>query len=255
MSLANDTPKDRFGDLLIVDNSGSGITTSKQTLKDGSGTASAIELSDDQVAVKPQNDNTTTAFNVQTAAGSSVFSVNTSAQTVVAMGGVVNANCLQFNAYNLSLAANTWTPLNYGDGSLISQTVDNEMGTSSAPATTFDVSGDSITHALATYAYLPYSIVITGVDVLYVGDSGSSDNIEFSLNAFTWDPDTGDLSSGQVLYSKPAASYDNTKMYVSQLSATTSAVDAAKVIILMAKQNGTNNDLHARVYLKYYIKG
>ena len=205
MSLGNSTVKDRFGDLLIVDNSGSGITTSKQTLKDGSGTASAIELSDDQVAIKPQNDNTTTTFNVQNAAASSVFSVSTSAQTVTAMDNIVNSGCFEFNSYDLSLAANTWTPLAYGNGSLISGTDDNNMGTSSSPATTFDVSSDSIKHAVSTYYYLPYSIVITGVDILYVGDSSSSDNIEFSLNAFTLDTNTGDLSSGAILYSKSAA--------------------------------------------------
>jgi len=255
MSLGNSTVKDRFGDLLIVDNSGSGITTSKQTLKDGTGAASAIELSDDQVAIKPQNDNTTTTFNVQNAASTSVFSVSTSAQTVTAMNNIVNSGCFEFNCNNLSLAANTWTPLLYGNGSSLASSVDNNMGTSSNPATTFDVSGDSILHAVATYSYLPYSIVITGVDVFYVGDSSSSDNIEFSLNAFDLATASGDLSNGAVLYSKSATSYDNSKMYISSLSATTSAVDTAKVLLFMAKQNGTNNDLHAKVYVKYYIKG
>ena len=257
MSLGNSTVKDRFGDLLIVDNSGGGLTTSKQALKDGGGTSSVISLSDDQLELKPQNDNGTT-LDVKNASNSSVFSVNTSTQIVTAMGNTVNSGCFEFNSLNLSLAANTWTPLPYGNGSLLSSTVDNEMGTSSNPATTFDVSGDSITHAVGTYVYLPHAIVITGVDVFYVGDGGSSDDIEFSLNAFTLNTsgaNAGDLSSGEVLYSKSATAYDNSKMYISSLSATTSAVDAAKVLLFMAKQNGTNNDLHAKVYVKYYIKG
>jgi len=255
MSLGNSTVKDRFGDLLIVDNTGSGLTTNKQTIKDGNGSSSALQISDDEVLIKPQNDNNATSLDIKNTSGNSVFSVNTSAQTATAMSNIVNSGCFEFSCNNLSLAANTWTPLLYGGGSILASSVDNEMGTSSSPATTFDVSGDSILHAIATYAYLPYSIVITGVDVLFVGDSSSSDNIEFSLNGFTFSSSTGDLSSGTVLYSSSASSYDNTKMYVKSLSATTTTAGVATALLFMAKQNGTNNDLHAKVYVKYYIKG
>jgi hypothetical protein len=255
MSLGNSTVKDRFGDLLIVDNSGSGLNTNKQTIKDGNGQSSALQISDDEVLIKPQSDNTTTSLDIKNTSGSSVFSVNTSAQTVLAMSNVVNSGCFEFNSYDLSLSANTWTPLAYGNGSLISGTDDNNMGTSSSPATTFDVSTDSIKHAVSTYAFLPYTIVITDVKILFVGDSSSSDNIEFSLNAFALDSNTGDLSSGTILYSKSAAAYDNTKMYISDLSATTTTASAGNILLFMAKQNGTNNDLHAKVYVKYYIKG
>ena len=255
MSLGNSTVKDRFGDLLIVDNTGSGLTTNKQTIKDGNGVSSALQISDDEVLIKPQNDNTTTSLDIKNTSGNSVFSVNTSAQTATAMSNIVNSGCFEFNSYDLSLAANTWTPLAYGNGSLISGTDDNNMGTSSSPATTFDVSTDNIRHAVSTYAFLPYTIVITEVKILFTGDSSSSDNIEFSLNGFSIDSNSGDLSSGAILYSKSAAAYDNTKMYISDLSATTTTAGAGNVLLFMAKQNGTNNDLHAKVYVKYYIKG
>ena len=257
MSLGNSTVKDRFGDLLIVDNSGSGLTTTLQSVKDGNGSSSALELSDDNVKIRPQNDNTSTTLSVNNAANTSIFSVNTSSSRILANSYDVNTSCFEYACFNQSLAANTWTPLHYGNYSAYT-TVANTMGTSSNPATTFDVSGGDIANSIHQGKFLPFDIVVTSVQVFYTGDSSSSDNIEISLNSFDISltgAGAGDLSNGTILYSSSASAYDNTKMYYKNLSATSTSASGAKTLMFFAKQNGTNNDLHAKVYVSYYIKG
>ena len=91
----------------------------------------------------------------------------------------------------------------------------------------------------------------------YTGESSSSDNIQFSLNSFTISGSggtSGDLSAGAILFNTSASAYDNTRLYKETLSTTTNNVNAGKCLLFMAKQDGTNNDLYARVYVKYHIK-
>ena len=59
MSLTNKTIANTYKDLLEVDNSNNGITTTTKTIKSGDGTSSCVSISDDQIAIRPQNDNTT----------------------------------------------------------------------------------------------------------------------------------------------------------------------------------------------------
>ena len=255
MSLANDTVKDRYGDLLIVNNGGSGVTTSLQTIVDGGGTGTSTSISDDQVQIKPQNDNTTATLSVKTAAGSSVLEVDTTNSEVNINGNKANTGCFMFTGFNVSLSANTWTPLMFGNQ--LDTTVTNTFGTSTNPATSFDVSGGSVEYAIHQFFVLPYDITIDEVYVWYSGDSASSDNIQFSLNSFTISGSggtSGDLSSGAILFNTSASAYDNTKLYKETLSTTTNNVDAGACLLFMAKQNGTNNDLHARAHIKYHIK-
>ncbi len=255
MSLTNETVKNRYGDLLIVNNSGNGITTSEKDVMGGAGTSSVLSISDDSATLKPQNDNTTSTLNVKTSSGTSVMSVDTTNSEVVVNGNYVNTGFFNFSTYNANLSANTWSPL-YRD-SHAEPTVYNAMGSGTNPVTSFDISSGSIVNGLFQQIVLQYDIVIDSVAIWYSGDSSSSDNIKFSLNSYsiaTSGSGSGDLSSGAVLYSTSASAYDNTKVYYETFSATTNTVDAGKVLILMAHQNGTNNDLHARAYIKYHIK-
>jgi len=255
MSLTNETVKNRYGDLLIVNNNGSGVSTGEKTIMGGTGTNSVLSISDDSATLKPQNDNTSSTLSVKNASGTSIMSVDTSDSEVIVNGNNVNTGCFMFTGFNVSLDANTWTPLMFGNQ--LDTTVTNTFGTSTNPATTFDFSGGAVEYAVHQYLVLPFDITIDSVNIYYNGDSASSDNIKFSLNSYTLSTSggaSGDLSSGAILYSTSASSYDNTKMYKETLSVTTNNADSGKVLMFMAHQNGTNNDLHARAYIKYHIK-
>ena len=66
MSLTGKTLAASYKDILQVDNSNSGVTTSLKQIKDGEGTASALNISDDNVRIAPNNDDTTTTLLVRT---------------------------------------------------------------------------------------------------------------------------------------------------------------------------------------------
>ena len=66
-SLANKSPKDTYKSLLKVSDETNGISTSVSPIEDGEGTASCVSISDDNLKIKPQNDNTTTTLEVENA--------------------------------------------------------------------------------------------------------------------------------------------------------------------------------------------
>ena len=61
----------------INQSSNTGVDSTVRGVQDGDGNNTAIALSDDNLLVKPQNDDTTEALWVQNAAGSSIFKVDT----------------------------------------------------------------------------------------------------------------------------------------------------------------------------------
>ena len=96
MSLSGKTIKNSYVDLLQLDNSNSGVPTSVTAIKDGAGSSTALQISDDNVRIIPQNDDTTTALDVRAkGSGNPVLSVDTSNELVSASGNIVNTQ----NAY------------------------------------------------------------------------------------------------------------------------------------------------------------
>ena len=68
MSLTNKSPSETYKDLLYVDNSNSGVDSTKRSIKSGSGTSSSLSLNDRGALIKSATDNTT-AFDVQNSGG------------------------------------------------------------------------------------------------------------------------------------------------------------------------------------------
>ena len=54
-SLAGKSPKDTYKSLLKVADETNGVSTSTSVIEDGEGTATCMSISDDQVAIVPQN--------------------------------------------------------------------------------------------------------------------------------------------------------------------------------------------------------
>ena len=64
MSLTGKTKASSYKDILQMDNSNNGIDTTTRNIKDGEGTASALHLSDDQVAITPKDSDGTAILKV-----------------------------------------------------------------------------------------------------------------------------------------------------------------------------------------------
>lgn len=75
-TLAGRKPKDTYKDLLHIENSNAGLDSTLRTVESGGGDASILALSTSKARVKPLADSTT-AFDVQSASGTSALAVDT----------------------------------------------------------------------------------------------------------------------------------------------------------------------------------
>ena len=66
MSLTGKTLSASYKDILQVDNSNNGVTTSIKTVKDGEGTSSCLAISDDIILIVQINDDSTTTLKERT---------------------------------------------------------------------------------------------------------------------------------------------------------------------------------------------
>ena len=98
MSLTGKTKASTYKDILQMNNSNSGVDATTRNVVDGEGTASAISISDDQLAIKPNNDDTTRVFRVQDKDGNSLLTVDSSNDLVKAGIGqeIVNTQYAYF---------------------------------------------------------------------------------------------------------------------------------------------------------------
>lgn len=205
---ASKTVKDTYNDLLQIDNVNAGIDTTTRPLKDGAGNSSALGISDDIVRVKPVTDDGT-AFDVQNKAGTSLFSVDSSGETITAVNNYINTHEAWFN----------WSKANEADaftaddthalghfGLMANDVATNPfyvaIGTGTDPDTSLSLSSSSLPQLMA-YWILPYNITLDLIKI-YSANANSSGTTSV-IHLVEYDIDTsnsstsGDLSNGVVI--------------------------------------------------------
>jgi len=261
MSLTGKTKAASYKDLLQMNNSNNGVDTGSKNVVDGEGTASAIYLSDDTLGVKPQNDDTTTAFQVKDSDNNALFTVDSTNDLIKAGIGqrIVNTQIQQFgfsSASALPSSTNTWTALPAGQrlgGTAV------EFGTGSSPATSLTIASTA-DDVVPCFFYVPINITIDSCNVWYGADASSGDTVKFSVMSYTVDSSNGatggDLSSGTEncasVGAVAGAGYE--QAYIQNLTVSSADVDAGKVIMAFVHQNGTNADLSVNMQLVYHLR-
>jgi len=262
MSLTGKTKASTYKDILQMNNSNSGVDTTARNIVDGEGTASAISLSDDQVGITPQNDDTTTVFKVSDSDNNNLLVVDSTNDLVKAGIGqhIVNTNIKEF-AMDYQEAspdtADTWHALvstfNHSD------TNELEMGTGSTPATTLTIANTAYI-MVKHYWYVPFNISIDSCNVWFGADMGAGDVVKFSVMSYTVDTSNsstgGDLSSGVENCVSPStiSGAGREQAYYQALTVSTADVDAGKVIMACVAQDGTNADLTVNMQLVYHLR-
>lgn len=264
MSLTNKTIADTYKDILEIDNGNNGIDTSAKAVKSGDGTSSCISISDDQLAVKPQNDNTTDILNVRNAGNATLFQVDGTNTAVKALGQYVNTGVQKFGLGSVNghpSSANTWTALGCDMGGHRFNSAPIEFGTSSSPATTYDVSGGNNADDLVqSMWYVPFNISINAVHCWKGADASSGDAVKYSVMSYTvstaTDATGGDLSAGVENCVSPstltACGYD--RAIYQSLTVSTANIDAGKVIVACVHSDGTNSDLTVNMQIIYNLR-
>ena len=262
MSLEGKTKASSYKDVLIVPNSNNGIDGTTRNITSGDGSKSAINLSDDQLMLQPQNDDTTTLLRVRGKSGTNLLLVDSTNDLVKAGIGqhIVNTNikefAMDFQEANPAIA-DTW----YGLTSTFTHSDSNElaMGTGSTPATTLTIANTAYL-AVSHYWYVPFNITIDSCNVWFGADAANGDVVKFSVMSYepklTNDSTGGDLSAGVENCVSPTTitGAGREQIYYQALTVSTADVDAGKVILACVAQDGDNADLSINMQLVYHLR-
>jgi len=262
MSLTGKTKASSYKDLLQMDNSNSGIDTGLRYIQDGEGTQSCVSISDDNLKIQPQNDDTTAVFGVADNNSNLLLKVDSSNDLVKAGIGqhIVNTNIKEFamdTAEENPAVADTWYSLtstfNHNDANELA------MGTGSTPSTTLTIANTAYL-TVKHYWYVPFNISIDSCNVWFGADAATGDVVKFSVMSYTVDSANGstggDLSSGVENCVSPATitGAGREQAYYQALTVSTADVDAGKVIMACVAQDGTNADLSVNMQLVYHLR-
>ena len=262
MSLTGKTKAGSYKDLLQMNQNNTGIGTSAKPIVDGEGTASALSISDDQVIIQPQNDDTTDVLMASDKDGNRLFKVDSTNDLVKAGAGqhIVNTQVKGFNIASPNsqpTTTDTWEMMSAQGESRFGAQV--TFGTGSTPATSYTISNNAHDVVQGMW-YVPFNITIDSCNVWFGADAATGDAVKFSVMSYTVDSaggiTSGDLSSGTELCNQSLAisgqGYE--QAYYKALTIASANVDAGKVIVACVHQNGTNSDLTVNMQLVYHLR-
>ena len=264
-----------YKNLLGISQTGNtGVDVTTRNVQDGAGNNTSISLSDDQLTVKPQNDNTTATLRVNNAEGNSILSVDTNSSRVLTGSSQVEATT-QYAQFGLSssdtslsedMLADTHYMIPFGGafrGSandayyMIGSATDEEFNdTDPADSLTISTTAASVARC---YWYVMDNITIEAVKWLFAGDAGLGDVAAGYLMGYTVDTSnsstSGDLSSGTKL----ASSVEITglgleQIYYNSMTMHSANVDAGDVILFTFAIDGTSSDYTINSTVKYHIR-
>lgn len=258
MALTNKTIASSYGDILQVDNNGSGRTPNGTIIKDGLGNATSLTLGSHKTHIKPKINKTDT-FLVENAAGTDLLKVDTTNTSVLAgtTQSYVNTHVHNFiirqhecvDGQHTALASDLFGGATIGAIS---------FGTGTDPATSLTLSGteDETADAHACYWYVPVAIVIDEVRVIATGDAGNIDFHLFSYDMATGTgSDAGDLSNGLLLaHSGSVMPINSERILTNTLTVDSASVAADKVVIATLERIGSATTTTAKMLVKYHYQ-
>ena len=250
--------------------SNTGVDATIRKVQDGAGNDTAIALSDDNLVIKPVNDNTAGTLWVQSAAGNNVFAVSTEDMQVKVNESQVVANTqyAQFGIHSTdagvaSFSADTHYAIPFTAVGTSSGAVSMGSSTSSSfndtdPATSLTIS-TTAHNAIAMYWYVMDNITIDAVKWFHAADTATGEATAAHLMAYTVDTangsTSGDLSSGVVVAGSSNitnAGYE--QAYYQALTIESADVDAGKVILFTFASDTVNSDYSINATVKYHIR-
>ena len=261
MAFSGKTVANTFKDLLQIDNSNAGISTSLRVVKDGAGNQASLYISDDQIKIQPERDDTTSLLEINDKDGDQMLLVDSTNDAIKSFGHHLNTKYKEFGLFDFSPTAGYHNPMicnnmMFSDsGSDFIQ--DTSMfGNGADPATTLDLSANGTPMiAAACYWYLMDDITIDKITCLATADA----NISVTVHLFSYTLDTssnqGDLSAGTLLATN-ALAYALTATTLKPINLTISSadVDSGDVIIAFVENQTDTADMSIQTICKYHLR-
>ena len=260
--LTGKTIASNYKSLLRVDDDTNGIDTGIDVITDGEGTRSAIGLSDDQVQVMPNNDDTTSTFRVRAKGGATLLTVDTTNSLVKVNANQDIANT-QYSTFHMNstwwggAVDDTHTALAFGANQVATNLCG--FGTGTAPATTFTTAEGTGTRSgelVPCLWHIQDNITIDAITSIEGADAATGDTTRMHLMSYTFNSgSTSALASGAVLaYNSDVTNGGSEQAYKSTWTISSGDVDAGKVIMGFLKSDSINSDYSANIYIKYHLR-
>jgi len=261
MALTDKTIASTYGDVLQVENNGSGRTANGTTIKDGLGQSTALTLGQNKLHVKPSTDQTD-AVVMETAGGTDLLVVDTSNSAVKAgtTQTYVNTQVKEFGIFDASPTADTHHPMvsmnSLGGGVSTTAFALHTFGTGTDPATTFTL-GSGSEHFVPLIWYIPVAITIDEVRVIAGSDAAAT--LNFHLFSYTMATGTasgaGDLSAGTLLaHNGSTLITGDDRATTTTLTVDSADVVADKVVLAFVETVGETDDVTAQLIVKYHYQ-
>ena len=258
-----------YKSILRVDDDTNGIDGVLETITDGEGTRSALNLCDDSIRVVPQNDNTTATFQVRAKGGDPLLTVDTTNSVVKAGLGAFNVlNQYAYFGVNYAdfsnLADDTHYPIPFSAASGgATATNDVDFGTGTDPDDTFTTADTDTVYAsqiVPMMWFVPDRISIDSVTSIEGAGSASGDTTRMHLKSFTFNSgSTSCLTAGALLAHNHGgdevgvANAGNEQAYKTTWTVDQPVVVAGNVILAFFRKDTENSHYSANITIKYHL--
>ena len=259
-SLAGKSPANTYKSLLKVADETNGVTSSVSQIEDGQGQATALQVSNNKLKIKPTtNDNANTLL-VERENGDDLFAVDTTNSLVKVGTSQVSATTqlLTFSAYRLVPSAagtHMFVPVS-GISEFAVHAQEANNGTGTDPNTSVD-KGATTDELVNMLFNVPFNITIDAVKVFVSTDQDTDTTINVHLNSFDMVADgttnDGNLSNGTVLADGQATSVDRNVLKSIDMTIQSSSVTSGKVIACFVENETNTDDINIQVQVKYHI--
>ena len=260
MSFSNKKLSEVYKDILHTNNSNTGISTTTKDVTCGDGDTTALQLSNQRVAIYPAADSTS-VFRVRASDGDVLLSVDTTNDLVKAGVGdhIVNTQFKEFGLHDFSPTQGYHNPMvcnnmmfsDSGDDII----ADDSMFSNGAdPATSLDLSADGTASSLVACTWFIQSD-ITIDEIRVMATCNSSNDLNFHLYSYAVSASTGDLSSGTLLaHIGSSMSATNTTMKTDTLTIDSADVNAGRAIYAFVENEGGTGDITCQLVVKYHLR-
>ena len=245
-SLAGKSPASTYKSLLKVANETNGVSTSTSVIQDGEGTNTCMSISDDQIAIVPQNDDTTTTVRIRSTDSTQIFSADTT-NKVVKVGSTstpANSQILEFHARNLIPVAGTHYFVGRGLSDYFGTSTETANGTGTDPDTSLDA-GAATDDLLQNIFIVPVDLTIDAVKFIVSTNTDTDTIINVHLYKFLMvnagGTSDGNLESGTLLANGQATAVDRNVIKTVTCTVDSASVSAGEVIACFV-ENETNTD-------------
>ena len=258
-SLAGKSPANTYKSLLKVADETNGVSTSTSQIQDGEGTNTCVYISDDQLLITPQNDNTTTTVRIRGTGGAQIFSADTTNEVIK-----VGSTSTPANTQLLEFHAKTLVPSSAGRHMFVGRehtsyglsATEISLGAGTDPDTTYDA--EDITDDLLCHLFIvPVNSTIDACKFIVSTSTDTDCIINVHLYKFLMvnagGTSDGNLESGTLLANGQATAVDRNVIKTVTCTVDSASVSAGEVIACFVENETNTNQIILNTQVLYHF--